>query len=425
MVQVYDVSRQTWATKTMPATRVHASAIRYGDHVLLPARYEAAGGSRKKLQPARNVLCWNIATGEWRELPLRLPEAATLAMPAGRIGDSIYVAGSQEGGQRTRKAWRIRLSRVGSPGAAWRSVEASAHPMGGATMTVCKGKLYLIGGAEKVGPSVFDDQYSDRITCFDPTTGRFTKMKATLPYGIHSLKHPAVHGDTIYLSPGIGPTQANGWGSHGRLVEYDVKADRACESADYPKQEAIWHSDLTCSDDGVVYVFAGWNGDNVAASWRHDPGGKVLKELPRSINGRSLSLCRLPDGKTIVFGTRTGVHSYDRSVVLFDPAEETFTDTGADIPEQFLRSSRFSWPGQGGVVYLANLDSGKVFAFDRAAKRFSVAEFDLPDMEAGVTGQLVQGAYDASSGRVYLLEQRREGDGYVTTLWMSDQTGAK
>jgi hypothetical protein len=273
------------------------------------------------------------------------------------------------------------------------------------------GKLWALGGVLYSGPTPYDSVHSDAIRSFDPSTGVWQQQQATLPYACVPMNEMLLGlGQTIYMSPQIGPGENNGWGTHNRLIEYDMTNDVAAETATYCDFSRIWNPTLIRSLSGTLYSLSGWNGGYVGAVYRHD-GGACLTRLSVTLgaNTSPMTGCLDAAGRYVSFGHRW---AFSR-VQIFDPQTESVVFTGDILPADMIWT-QVSWLDRDGSPYVAGgyvggVWNSKVYKFDSWNRTFTMAPFELPPQEVG--NEIVQNAYDPDSGTLYLIQSRQLPNG--------------
>ncbi len=304
---------------------------------------------------------------------------------------------------------------------AWHKVERP-HAIGGGMLAVHDGTLYAIGGSVWVGPTNYDDIYTDVIHSYNPDTNAWSDSAVGhLPYAAAEGKSPLIQGDRILISPCIGPTQNNGWGTHHSLIEWPLAGD-AYETAAYPDDHGyqhIWHAVLASAEDGTVYSLGGWDGNTVNNIYRYSDSPPALSLLPETLQGGGevLSGCRTVTGDIALFGRHP---SYGDAglVEVFDPDTETVIFRDHILPPD-LTWAGSAWTDLQGTTYAAATDTGAVYEFDPATYGFTQADFTLPEPTPGF--QLhTRVAYDEQRDWLYVLEDKWSDstETWESSLWI-------
>jgi len=291
-------------------------------------------------------------------------------------------------------------------------------------VVVHEGKVYVLGGFTSPSPP-YQEPLTDRVWRFDPATSNWTQLTGTLPYGMLLRVCTGVVHEGLYItSPQVGPTGNNGWGTHRKVVEYDLAGTtNGVETADYGY--TVWGAEFVRTADGRIYSFGGWTGSGVNKIYRYDPVAKTLTLLPARLQGPGrVGIKGLldPSGKIVLFGGNQPLPGC-RWVEVFDPATEQIVWSGEVLPDDFDPWSRgflVAWTlnvAGSPVMFVADPSTRKVYRFDPAAKTFTMADFTLPTT---AQAPYIEGrGADEATGVLYLTHSVHDGSGgYNTTLWV-------
>lgn len=141
-------------------------------------------------------------------------------------------------------------------------------------------KIYVLGGVSQYGPGTNDNVLSNKIYAYDVASDVWSQSSGTLPYALEATSAALGSNGKIYLSPGVGPTENNGWGTHRKLIEYDPSTGAANETVDLG--QTIWSCALVAYQNDI-YIFGGWTGSGVNKIWRFTPGTGTLTLLTTTL----------------------------------------------------------------------------------------------------------------------------------------------
>jgi hypothetical protein len=279
----------------------------------------------------------------------------------------------------------------------------------GLTPEPLDGKLYVLGGQDGTEP------FLDTIYAFDVASGVWSRMGATLPYGMEVFPHHTAAigaNGKIYLTPALGPTVAGGWGSHNKIVEYDPVADAARETAAAYPHSRIWGIAICTASTGAIYTFGGHTGSDTDGIYRLDPVGETLVRVATlAMGATNAPVCiAMPDGKIYVAAWK-----YPSTVVkleVFDPSTET-SELMSYTFNLSAVAGGLSFPAfarRGGVVYLkdSTVDGGELYEWDTVHGTVGLSTWDV-DLPRGGFGTAV------ADGYVYVLGGYASGT-YLSTL---------
>jgi len=128
---------------------------------------------------------------------------------------------------------------------------------------VVNGKIYVFGG--RTAPDVL----SDGIWVYEIARNRWRKAAGRMPYAYDGRGARTVtHGGIVYLSPGLGPTDNNGWGIHQRIIAFDIAGEIARETASFGAP--VWSvSPVMLGND--IYWFGACGLGQERNIWRFNP----------------------------------------------------------------------------------------------------------------------------------------------------------
>ncbi len=257
------------------------------------------------------------------------------------------------------------------------------------------GFIYLVGGYEiNSGATTI---CLANIWSYATASDTIADLGTILPYArCPSTSTEAAWADNgkLYISPGLGPTVNNGWGSHSCIIEFDPSGPGATEKACFPSTR--WGLSVINGHDGYLYFIGGWNGGSLTGIWRYDPQSNQLTDTGASIpiagNSINAVVTDVSDGRTYVF-----TNQYDSyKLYLFDPADLSFiylADTGYTPTN--------AWLGSNGLVYtLTGADPdwfSKLITYDPAADLLAIE-----DLGVNVFGSRTAPVFSPDTGESHL-----------------------
>lgn len=272
------------------------------------------------------------------------------------------------------------------------------------------GKLYVAGGM------YYGSNSTRNIWAYDIASQTWALQGGKLPYGLEANEGfgAAVVGDSMVISPELGPTANNGWGRYRSVIEYDLANpdDNAVQTARFP-YSIFWASTAAPGkDDDTAYFFGGWRGGGVNRIFRYTPSTNALTQLPATLSASSTVYSRVvdADGNIILL---SGNYAPNR-VNIFDPDTETviYANNSA-LPAEISRTQA-AWrlDHAGGSTIFINKGSA-VYEFDSATRTFTPADFTVPTEQGWYLNRPV---VDPASGKVYSINAVRNGSDYTSYL---------
>jgi formylglycine-generating enzyme required for sulfatase activity len=210
-----------------------------------------------------------------------------------------------------------------------------------ATTKPINGKIYIFGGQGNNSAPCYDNVWS-----YDIAADTMTDLGSVLPYKmcyLHQYDTAIGNNGKVYISPSLGSTFNGGWGSHKCLVEFDPAANTAVERACFASNR--WMLRLVRANDGLIYIFGGWNGGMVNEIWTYDAAQNQLTKLstvfPSALNNYTEEALLGPDGRIYLY------HRTDLAV--FDPTTKAITVVGKHgLPSGFVAKA---WVGNDGKIH--------------------------------------------------------------------------
>ncbi|MCG3178895.1 MAG: hypothetical protein BIFFINMI_01225 [Phycisphaerae bacterium] len=279
-------------------------------------------------------------------------------------------------------------------------------------MAVVDGRLFVLGGL--ADNNTHRNALTDAICSFDPASGHWKKHEARLPYPhLSAGGGPVVIGKRIILSPGFGPTVNGGWGAHNHVIEYDVQADKAVETAAYP-HPAIWGCLMVATaTEGRPRVFSlgGWNGGPVGTVFEYDLDKRTLSPVTSADAQPNYlqTFAACPDGRVAVFRSRLDPWAAE----WFDPVRGT-ARPAAGKPAEAIGGWGLAWPDGNGGVLIADTRAGRVARFDPKTGAFAPAAVTLPNASEGF--EMGTSAAAPGGRTLYISEQRWDQDHWTVNL---------
>jgi hypothetical protein len=114
-------------------------------------------------------------------------------------------------------------------------------------------RIYFLGGWKP--NSGYTMQCFDQIRVFDLTSGTWSELGFRLPYEMaDSLVCAGYYNNHFYIAPGWATGNNNGWGSHKKMIDVNLSAGTAQETANAFSSGAIWNI-AACVVGSKVYFF--------------------------------------------------------------------------------------------------------------------------------------------------------------------------
>jgi hypothetical protein len=206
------------------------------------------------------------------------------------------------------------------------------------------GEILLAGGV------VAGSTCTDHVWRYTIATDTMVDLGAGLPYAYCGPQGDNAIGTwsddgKLYFGPGLGPSIANGWGSHRCMIALDPSTGQAREKACFPAN--VWGQAVVNGKNGSLYVLGGWNGGSVSKIYRYDPQADAITDtgvgITDSGNSIGFAVVETPAGKAYFLSNSNGA----QHIHVFDPAGPTFTDLGSHGVE----NPRTAWLGSDGLIY--------------------------------------------------------------------------
>ncbi len=259
-----------------------------------------------------------------------------------------------------------------------------------------EGFAYLVGGYEvNNGPNT---QCLANIWRYELATDSITDLGPILPYARYAQgRNEMAWADNgkLYISPGLGPTVNNGWGSHRCIIEFDPTGPTATEKACFASNR--WNLGVVNGHDGYMYFLGGWNGGSLNDVWRYDPDTDQLTHTgattPMPGNSIGYAIATTASGLSYIFTNQYA----GRRLYSFDPSDLSFADlAGVDF------TSAAAWISNDGLVHTltgADPDNHRqLVTYDPAA-----GQLDIEDLGQSVFGERRNPAQcpDTAAGHLY------------------------
>jgi N-acetylneuraminic acid mutarotase len=254
-VLVYDPATDTWAEKaSMLKGMVFASAsVVDGKIYVMGGAPSMAGSSHALVQE------YNPAADTWTE-KASLPTPRE-GLSSAAVDGRIYAIGGSQWDVTTSGGLVVSSVEMYDPATdTWVPKASLPRPRTYAGAAILDGKIYVLGGATRVGQGV-----SSSMLMYDPGTDTWTE-KSPMP-GQRALSAAAVHDGRIYVFGGAEsftePPSAS-----STVFVYDPAADTWTERGDMPFERRGMAAAVV---SGKVYLFGG--------SKKADPGPPFSREV--------------------------------------------------------------------------------------------------------------------------------------------------
>ncbi|MEW6202496.1 MAG: PKD domain-containing protein, partial [bacterium] len=255
------------------------------------------------------------------------------------------------------------------------------HPI--AVYSPSQNKIYVTGGQKgETRPFV----YNDKIFVYDISGDTWTTRAEVLPYPImtYSLGTIGSNGK-IYITPGLGPTENGGWGTHRKVIEVDLSAGTAKETADYGYN--IWMIAYEAYQD-KVYMFGGWTGSAVNKIWEFNTSTGNITLLSSTLPGPGNGIKTITgnDGKIYLIGGNA------KAIQVFDPVSKT-----ASYIMSIEDESPPVWRDPNGMIYLTSPCKDTTYMFNPTNNQFTTTTLKF--------GEVIgcPKAVTTTDGKVYII----------------------
>jgi N-acetylneuraminic acid mutarotase len=298
---------------------------------------------------------------------------------------------------------------AGAATSAYSITQQSLLPSGlwyhGAVYVASSNKIYVFGGVVSNGTGTNDAVISDKIYVYDVTANRWSTASAKLPYAIFYANAALGGNGKIYLAPGLGPTENNGWGSHSKLIEYDPTTDTAKETTvDFGF--TVWNSSLVAYQ-GDIYIFGGWTGSGVNKIWKYTTNTGTLTRL-------STTLSKAANGISAMLGTDNKIYLFNGYpsgyVQIFNPADNSiklsaaFDSTFANMPV---------WRDANNKFYIGT--KNKIYEYTPSTETLQTSSLDLGSTAMNALDYAA--AVTLSDNTVYIIGGTEDGYSASNNVW--------
>jgi len=270
------------------------------------------------------------------------------------------------------------------------------------------GKIYLFGGRS---PSYLN--LIDTVHVYDVATDTWRVAAGRMPYRhCGRTNGTATWGGKIYITPGLGPTDNNGWGTHQRVIEFDPATETAVEKASFGA--TVWRSSPVAVGNYIYWLGCAGIGQEHKI-WRYSPATDTMTQVSAlASGGRQTAAVLGPDGRVYAIGGwSTGGHA---SIDIYDPSTNTCVVSPTRLP---VADGVAAWPGVDGLIYaargpFAGLLPAYLWAYNIAGTIEDVG-FDFsftPVLNAPSYGR------DPATGKVYLFGGVTRSGAFCNTVYV-------
>lgn len=278
----------------------------------------------------------------------------------------------------------------------WESHDLDFNGSSSSALALHNGNLYVAGGSVDRTESFQSNIWQIDLSDFS------AQSVAHLPYGFwaNDGTPSAVTGDYMVMSPQIGPSGNNGWGTHNQVIEYNLATPsvNAVQTSQLRSGNIWTPSVIADPDETAVYMFGGWTGSGVNTIWKYYPENNQLDTVSEMLGwtGSVHTATALSNGQVVLFG---GNQARSR-VEIFDTATNTMVYRNGDaLPGAGTTSAYTSWTATvNGNEHTFVGNSDELYEFDPTTKTFSTSEFAM------IEGTGRTPAVDQTTGKVYFVQ---------------------